>query len=158
MSTRTVLETLAHVAMAGMATLGCATTGRETANARTPIMSQRPPASVTLDRSVDPQVTYAGDLLTSAELSAVPHLSNAYDAVARLRPAFLTARERRTQTGSSRSVGLAVFVDGTFNGGIEVLRTIPSVAVSDVRLVRSLEAVHRYGQNYPAGVILVRLK
>jgi hypothetical protein len=158
MSTRTVLETLAHVAVAGMATLGCATTGRETANARTQTVIQSPAASVTLDRSVDPQVTYPGDLLTSAELSTVPHLSNAYDAVARLRPAFLIARDTRTPTRSSRRVGPAVFVDGTFNGGIEVLRTIPRLAISDVRLVRSLDAVHRYGQDYPAGVILVRLR
>ena len=121
---------------------------------------QNPSASVALDRSVAPLPSRTGDALIAADLSAAPGLANAtaYDAVVRLRPGFLHPRDARTGTIASRGVLPAVFVEGAFYGGVEVLRVISASAVAEMRYVRSFDAMHRYGPAYRAGVILVRLR
>ena len=159
MATATTLMTLTHVGVFGAVALGCATAAREIGHDGDPTI-QNPSASVALDRSLTPPPSRTGDALTAADLSAAPGLANAtaYDVVLRLRPGFLNPRDARTGTIASRGVLPAVFVDGVYYGGIDVLRVIPASAVAEMQYVRSFDALHRYGPHYPAGVIVVRLR
>jgi hypothetical protein len=52
----------------------------------------------------------------------------------------------------------AVFVNGMYSGGPEVLRGITVSVLAEMQYVRSFEATLRYGPDYGAGVILVWLK
>ena len=158
MTIRTMHETLARVAVIGMAALGCATAGRETAHDQTPTAIQSPAASVAFDASNAPLPSRTSDVLTLAEISGVPTGATAYDAVERLRPWFLSTRDARGATNPSGRARPAVFVNGVFNGETDLLRAIPVTELVEVRLVRSLDAVHRYGPDYQTGVILVRLR
>lgn len=101
------------------------------------------------------------NLLTRQELSTV-NVDNVFDAVQRLRPAFLRARtiagSGRTSTGATVVQGYPeVFVDGLRKGSPEYLRTIPTREVSEIRYLSAIDATTRYGMNVPAGVIDVKL-
>jgi hypothetical protein len=159
MATATTLMTLMHIGVFGAVALGCATASRAIDHDGDPTI-QNPSASVALDRSVAPLPSRTGDALTAADLSGAPGLAHAtaYDAVVQLRPGFLNPRDARTGTIASRGVLPAVFVEGAFYGGVEVLRVIAASAVAEMQYVRSFDAMRRYGPDYRAGVILVRLK
>jgi hypothetical protein len=159
MATATPLKTFLRIGVLGAATLACATTGQDIA--RDQASTLRPsPAAVVLDPSVASPSRPNSDALTAAELAAAPNLAyaTAYDVLMRLRPAFLTPRDPRAGAVAARRALPAVFVDGADYGGLEVLRGIAASAVVDMQYVRSLDAMHRYGPDYGAGVILVRLR
>jgi hypothetical protein len=159
MTIATTLMTLTQIGLIGAAALGCVTASREMRGDRTPTIHSRS-TPVALDGSVATQPRRTGDVVTAAEVSAVPGLAiaTAYDVVVRLRPGFLSPRDARTATIPARGMLPAVFVDGTFFGGIDALRVITASAVAEMQYVRSFDAMHRYGPVYRAGVILVRLK
>ena len=101
------------------------------------------------------------NLITRDEIAAT-RLDNAYEAVQRLRPAFLRAR---TIAGSTQNAGGStvvqdypvVYLDGLRKGGPDYLRTIPTREVAEIRYLSSTDATTRYGMNVPAGVIDVKL-
>jgi hypothetical protein len=159
MATAITFVTLTQIGVIGAAALGCATASREIGHDEGPTI-QSPSASVALDGPVTWLRSRTGDALTAVELSAVPGLANAtaYDAVVRLRPGFLHPRDARTGTIAGRGILPAVFVDGVYYGGLEDLRGIAAAMVAEMHYVRSFDAVHRYGPDYRAGVILVRLR
>ena len=72
MTTRTMLEASARVAVIGMAALGCATASRETAHDRLPAPIQSLAASAAFDASVPSLPKRTSDVLTLADISAVP--------------------------------------------------------------------------------------
>ena len=90
-------------------------------------------------------------LLTVEELSE-SHSSNLYDAVQRLRPAWLVPRYQ----GASRGAA-AVFIGSQRGGEIEFLRTIETANVREVHFLDAFEATSRFGRNVPFGVIQVIL-
>ena len=98
-----------------------------------------------------------GDLLTEFQLSAEAGSTSVYDAVTRLRPWFLNARDVRAGMIWSRE-SPAVLVDGAYAGGPDALRTIAVSMVSAVQPGRPVDAVHRYGPYYTTRVILVRMR
>jgi hypothetical protein len=157
MTTATVFMTLTKIGVIATAALGCATASRGIGQGADATM-QGPSALVALDPSV--VLGRKSDLLTAAELSAALGLADmtAYDAVLRLRPGFLNPRDPVTGAIGARDVLPAVFVNGMYSGGPEVLRVISVSAVAEMQYVRSLDALYRYGPQYGAGVILVRLR
>ena len=158
MTTRTMLEASARVAVIGMAALGCATASRETAHDQLPAPIQSLVASAAFDPSMASLPKRTTDVLTLADISAVPAVTTAYNAVERLRPWFLRTREKRSGINASRHTRPAVFVNGVFAGETEALRAIPISDVVEMRLIRPSDAVHQYGSEHQAGIILVRLK
>jgi hypothetical protein len=48
--------------------------------------------------------------------------------------------------------------NGLFSGKADVLRAIPASSVAEVRYIRAIDAIQRYGPSYTAGVIPVRLE
>lgn len=92
------------------------------------------------------------NLVTRQEIASVPE-GNLYDALQRLRPAFLRPRSTAT-AGSELPV---VFVDGLRRGSLDYLRAINNREVAEVRYVGAIDATTRYGLNVPAGVLDVKL-
>lgn len=156
-ATRAMVTQIGAIGVIGAAALGCATASREVGHGDEATM-QRPAASLSLDRAVTSGSARTGDVLTAAELSLARGLVTAYDAVVRLRPGFLNPRDARMATVAGRGLLPAVFVDGAYSGGVDVLRVFPASEVAEMRYVRPIEAMHRYGPDYRAGVILVRLR
>ncbi|MCC6769860.1 MAG: hypothetical protein IT360_01505 [Gemmatimonadaceae bacterium] len=81
---------------------------------------------------------------------------NAYDAVRRLRPAFLTGRGPSTLLRASQSTSApVVYLDNQRFGAAESLRDIPVDGIVEIRFLTAAQAQVRWGMNHPAGVILV---
>jgi len=99
------------------------------------------------------------DVLTSEELTTAGGTTqNAYSAVERLRPLFLTIRPG---SGTIRDTAprLYVFINGSLAGDIDVLRTIPLASVESIRRVQASAASTELGEIHAGdGVILVRLR
>ena len=79
----------------------------------------------------------------------------AYDAVQRLRPAWLRAR---TSSFSSEASPAEVFLDQRHYGALSSLRDFDLAAVSEILYMNARDATTRFGTGYPGGVIQVILK
>lgn len=96
------------------------------------------------------------DLLAFVELQTVT-VSNAYEAVSRLRPEFL--RRRGVPKPNDPSGGLpVVYVDGVKQGGAESLLTIPSRVIVEIRYFGEIAATDQFGPYHAGGVIAVRTR
>jgi hypothetical protein len=152
MSSRTMLKTSSRVGVITLFTLGCATATRETAR------DPRPTVSLARDATLTPPPRRMSDVLTSTEIAASPTLATAHDAINRLRPWFLRQRSARTLSTPGSYERPAVFVDGAFQGEIDILRTIPIHSVLEIQFLRPVDAVHRYGPEYQSGIIFIRTR
>ncbi|NNC29628.1 hypothetical protein HKM21_10125 [Longimicrobium terrae] len=98
-------------------------------------------------RSSDP------NRLTLAEIESAPGMSTAYDAVQRLRPAWLRVTGARASDGQ-----IAVFQNGTRMGTVEALRQISLEVVGSMRYLDSVDANNQLqvsGMGPIAGAIIV---
>ena len=100
---------------------------------------------------------YQSDLLTWTELAAETH-QDAYSALARLHPFFLTPRPSSADAHGERRT-IRVFIDGDFAGDEEILRTIPVREIESIRRVQPAMAYATLGtQHLGDEVIMVRLR
>jgi hypothetical protein len=90
-------------------------------------------------------------LLTEDELGRAS-VNNVFDAVQRLRPAWLLPR----YAGGTRGYP-AVFVGSQRYGELEALRTLETANVREVHYFDAVDASSRFGRNVPFGVIQVIL-
>ena len=96
----------------------------------------------------------SSQVLTRQEIAASPYqATNAYEAVEKLRPGFLRART----TSSGPGYLPELFVDGMRKGSPELLKTISSSQIAEIRYLSVQDATTRYGMNVPAGVLDVKL-
>lgn len=97
---------------------------------------------------------YDPNRITALDIQALDGVKTAYDAVRALRPQFLRARP----SGSVRNrqpVPIAVYVDGTYRGGTEILTQLQANAVAEIRWLSGTDATTRFGTNHESGAILV---
>jgi hypothetical protein len=118
-----------------MASTGCATAGSEEGTA--PSSDSR--------------------LITQEDLSAIS-VSDAYQAVERLRPLWLLAG---TPMSVNQRTEVVVLQDGSYFGDVQSLRQIPAGGIREMRYMTGSEATNRFpflasGRNV-AGAILVSL-
>jgi len=94
------------------------------------------------------------DIITEKELRDAPGtLSNAFDLIARLRPAMLQARiTPGSRLGASNPT---VFADNRRLGEPSLLRGIARENVRSVQYFNVAEARGRFGEGFPGGVIQV---
>lgn len=90
-------------------------------------------------------------VITEQEFSDVVTIGNLWDAIERLRSAWLRSRGGRTGYP-------VVFVNGTRFGELDSLRSIQVTDVASARLVSAGDATTLYGTGYPAGIIDVRTR
>jgi len=94
----------------------------------------------------------SGNVITREDLEAAP-TSNAYDAVQRLRPQWLTRPTASTlQPGGNP---IMVFVDRHEFGTLESLRSLNTDQVERIEFVPARDATTRYGTGYPSGIVEV---
>jgi len=94
------------------------------------------------------------NLLTAAEIAEVRTLHNAYDAVAQLRPQWLTPRPSRSASDPTPRVP-AAFVDRMELSGLQAMRTVSVGEILEIRYFESGEAVARFGRRYDSGVVQI---
>jgi hypothetical protein len=102
-----------------------------------------------------------GNALSSDQIAdAHADITTAYDAVARLRPNWLTPHGITSGQANGAGTEYAlVFVDGQRYGDLNALRGIPAYHVGDMRYYDLTEAGARFGLNAgSSGVIEVRMK
>jgi len=109
------------------------------------------------------QATYTrtptgSDFLTRQEITSLVGAQNVYTVVQQLRPLFLTPRPGPAM---ARGVGpgIAVFIDGTLAGDLDVLKTLNPEHVESIRRIRQPYAYADYGRwSGDDGVVDVRLR
>jgi hypothetical protein len=85
------------------------------------------------------------DVITADEIAERGDLQTAWDAVKRLRPAFL--RVRGSRSGTSGMDVLRIYID--------TLKSISADAVLEIRRLSASDATFRYGRDHPQGAIVV---
>lgn len=100
---------------------------------------------------------YQSDLLTWNDLAGETH-QDAYSALERLRPFFLTPRPNSADARGERRT-IRVFIDGDFAGDEEILRSIPVRDIESIRRVQPAMAYATMGSLHMGDeVIMVRLR
>ncbi|MGD2154575.1 MAG: hypothetical protein PVG79_14995 [Gemmatimonadales bacterium] len=94
------------------------------------------------------------NVLTAEEIAEVRTVHNAYDAVAQLRPQWLTPRPSRSTSDPTPRVPTA-FVDRMELSGLQAMRTVSVGEILEIRHFEGGEAVARFGRRYDAGVIQI---
>jgi len=96
------------------------------------------------------------NLITAADIATIP-VTNAYEAIDRLRPLFLRSRGK-TSINTPNTQYATVYVDGVRYGELNSLRNILATHVLDIRYYNGAEAGARFGLQNTAGVIELRMK
>jgi hypothetical protein len=93
------------------------------------------------------------DILAEDEINAL-HVASAYDVVTRTRPAYLHSRGREYSSDSRLApIPAHVFMDDTYYGDINTLRSVPASQLAQVRFYQSYEAQYKFGSDHMGGVI-----
>ncbi len=92
-----------------------------------------------------------GTTVTQDELAAT-NSGNLYDAIAKLRPEWLTSRGPTSVTDPTPAVA-DVYMNGMPLGNVEYLRGVRVLDVNAVRYWPAGEAAARFGMGHPRGVI-----
>lgn len=90
-------------------------------------------------------------VLTREEL-AKTNSGNLYDAIAKLRPEWLTSRGP-TSAADMTPTSVDVFMNGTLLGKADYLREVRLLDISEVRYWDAGQASARFGMGHPRGVI-----
>ncbi len=96
------------------------------------------------------------DVVTAAELGSVPAVST-IESLRQVRPEFFRPVRSALDPHGTAAISPVVYVDDVYNGALENLETVPKRVVREVRFLRPMQAVERWGTSCPcaAGVILV---
>ena len=96
------------------------------------------------------------DVITADEIAERNDIQTAYDAIRRLRPAFL--RVRGSRSGQSGSDALKFYIDNMAETDPDVLKSLPATAVLEIRRLSASEATFRYGGDHPQGAIVIKTR
>ena len=130
-----------------------ASTGRATAGSASPLQS-----SAVVPRA--PLALATRDMIPRRTLDMDPGLS-LYDVVGRYWPQVLrpqSASPGLRLTTDPRGDIVGVYVDDTFAGGQEQLRSIRSSAVSSIRRLTTSEEFIRYGRSHAGGALVITFR
>jgi hypothetical protein len=93
------------------------------------------------------------NVVTEAQLVSVETL-NVFEALQRLKPAWLRARGASSLAGADRE-GIRVYVDRVLMGDVQSLRSVAVRNVQEMRFLDSRNATREFGTDHGAGAILV---
>jgi hypothetical protein len=100
-----------------------------------------------------PRIRRSPDLITAAEITERSDIQTAYDAVQRLRSAWL--RSRDVGNVSRSPAPIVVYIDGMRAGGLEALAALQASRVVEMRRLNASDATTRYGTDHTSGAIVV---
>lgn len=149
-TTRCAIRLLATICLCGAAPIACATVRGGDTGQLVERLTAAPDAHSTSRKS---------DVVTASELESFPAAST-IESLRRLRPEFFRPVRSALDQHNTAGTNPVVYVDDAYNGGLESLETVPKEAVREVRFLRPMQAVERWGPSCPcvAGVILVVTK
>ncbi|MFL5562614.1 MAG: hypothetical protein ACJ79K_14175 [Gemmatimonadaceae bacterium] len=93
------------------------------------------------------------NMITADEI-AKSNASNAYEAVERLRPAFLQTRGPQSIQNTAPPTP-NVYVDGMRYGPVQSLQSLPAISIIKIEYMNALDATQRFGIGNDGGAILV---
>lgn len=103
---------------------------------------------------VGPGVVSESSLITEEEIDA-SRAANAFEAIQKLRPNFLSYRGETSLNKNRSTPYPTVYLDDQEYGPINTLRSIPASQISSIRLLRAWEATTKYGTGNMGGVIAI---
>lgn len=111
------------------------------------------PALAQDEKPNQPTIKRRPDVLTAAEIAQRSGLQNAYEAVQRLRAAWLRTRDIGGPVRGPAPI--VVYIDGIRGSGLDDLRNIPVSMVVEMQKLSANDATTRYGTDHMSGAILV---
>lgn len=93
------------------------------------------------------------NMITADEI-AKSNASNAYEAVERLRPAFLQTRGPQSIQNTAPPTP-NVYVDGMLYGAVQSLQSLPAMSIIMIEYMNAIDATQRFGMGNDGGAILV---
>ena len=147
---RCAIRLLGTICLCGATPIACATVRGGDTGQLVERLTTAPDARSTSRKS---------DVVTASELETFPAAST-IESLRRLRPEFFRPVRSALDQHNTAGANPVVYVDDAYNGGLESLETVPKDAVREVRFLRPIQAVERWGPGCPcvAGVILVVTK
>jgi hypothetical protein len=116
-----------------------------------------PPSGLTLETTHGVVGDHASgiNVLAASEIDGLK-TPTAYDAIVALRPRFLAVNQPR---GVGRAaVPPSVVIEKGFPESLTVLKSIQASDIAEIRYLESWESTTKFGSEYTAGMILVRLR
>ena len=96
------------------------------------------------------------NLITADEI-AKSNASNAYEAVERLRPAFLRTRGPQS-IQNPEPVTPMIYVDGMRFGTLQSLTQVPALGIISIQYLSAIDASQRFGLGNEGGAIIITTK
>lgn len=96
------------------------------------------------------------NLITADEI-ARSNASNAYEAVERLRPAFLRTRGAQSIQNPEPPTPM-IYLDGIRFGPLQTLSSIPAIGILSIQYMNAVDATQRFGMGHEGGAILITTK
>ena len=101
--------------------------------------------------------TTRGQFLTGSVMTESFAGETLGDALRRRAPLYLRPRANPSAEISGRMDPIAVYINGSFSGSLEVLSSIPAYEVFSVDRIAAAEASIRYGPKHGSGALMVTL-
>jgi hypothetical protein len=98
-----------------------------------------------------------GHILTGSFTSEYYGGETLYDVLRRRAPLYLRPRGLPSAEIAGRADPIAVYINGSFSGSLDVLSTIPAYTVFSVDRISATDATVRYGAKHNSGALLVWL-
>jgi len=134
-------------ALLALAAVGCATAGSSGSTS----------AGASASQSSAPRRGGA-NMISEAEITS-SGVSNAYELIQRLRPAWLRARGTSSVNGSTGGGDApVVYMDGAQLGDLSSLSSVSIQTIRQVQFLSASEATQRFGTNQMGGAILLTSK
>ena len=116
------------------------------------------PAAASLATSASTEARSSrGKLMTGSFMTEYFGGETLYDVLRRRAPVYLIARPNPSAMLSNRQDPIAVYIDGSYSGEIDVLQLIPAQEVLSVKRISAADAAVRYGPKHNSGALLVTL-
>ena len=113
------------------------------------------PEKVTLGSAASSSVR--GQIITGSIMSDYFGGETLADVLRRQVPLYLRPRANPSAELPGRTDPIAVYINGSFSGGLEVLNTIPANTVFSVDRLSAIDATIRYGPRHNSGALAVTL-
>jgi hypothetical protein len=118
----------------------------------------QPVAASTLAASTATSATSGrGTMITGSFITEYFNGETLHDVLRRRAPLYLRARPNPSADLTGRADPIAVYINRSFSGSLEVLQSIPASEVFSVERISAVDAVSRYGSKHNSGALLVTL-
>jgi hypothetical protein len=98
-----------------------------------------------------------GQILTGSFTTEYFTGETLFDVLRRRAPLYLRPRSNPSSEINGRGDPIAVYINGSFSGNLDVLSSIPAREVFSVDRVPATEAMMRFGQRHGSGALMVTL-